>query len=864
MYGYSKESLLNAHKPDCQGIIKRAVKIEMPEPNTKLKFQNHHKQLPAPFVVYADFESLIKKVSTAANDPKKSATRKTQLHEACSYCYVVVRSDGKTKQPVVYRGPDAAEHFLKALQNEADSIVKELLVPKAAIITNEVLKEYNSATVCHICEEPLNGDKVLDHDHITGLFRGPAHNACNLKLRINRHKLKIPVVFHNLRGYDSHLIMQSIGALEGKITCIPNNTEKYISFAIGNLRFIDSAQFLLASLDKLVSANTPESFRITAQYEPDPIKQKLLLRKGIYPYEYIDSPNRFNEDSLPPRKMWYNKLNDSDISDEDFDHAQKVWRTFDCKTLGDYSDLYCRTDVLLLADVFENFRKTCMQHYKLDPANYYTSPGLSWDALLKKTKIELELLSDYDMHLFIERGLRGGISMVSTRYAKANNPKTPDYDQSKPNSYIMYLDANNLYGWAMSQPLPTHNFEWVPDCEELSSKILTHPDCDSKGYILEVDLEYPSELHDTHNAYPLAPERLTVQKDWLGKYQKSFDNKNAEVPKLVPNLRNKERYILHYRNLQLYTQLGLKLTKIHRALQFNQSKWMEPYIRMNTELRKHATNDFEKDLYKLMNNSVFGKTMENLRKRVDVKLVRPGPKLNKLINSVFFDRAIIFNDTLAGLSMHKKSLILNRPVYVGMSILDLSKHLMYDFYYNFLKKTSDCNLLYTDTDSLLVKIETEDVYKDMAENLGMYDTSNYPSQDPLYSSVNKKVLGKMKDECGGATIYEYVGLRSKMYSIYHEKIVDQKGPRENIRKAKGVKKNIVKQQLRHEQYKKALFEKRNYRHTMNVLRSRGHRVYGEELNKVSLCGFDSKRYICEDGVTTLAYGSSSIKKFHIE
>ena len=199
-----------------------------------------------------------------------------------------------------------------------------------------------------------------------------------------------------------------------------------------------------------------------------------------------------------------------------------------------------------------------MKQYKLDQAYYFTSPGLSWDALLKKSKIKLELLTDHDKHLFIEYGMRGGISMVSTRYAKANNPKFPGYDENKPNSHIMYLDANNLYGWAMSQSLPTSGFEWA-DCGELQKQILSHPDDDAKGYILEVDLEYPSELHTSHNAYPLAPERLTVQKEWTSDYQKSFNNNNAETSKLIP------KYVLHYRNLKLYVQLGMKITKVHRA-----------------------------------------------------------------------------------------------------------------------------------------------------------------------------------------------------------------------------------------------------------------------------------------------------------
>ncbi|MEW8491110.1 MAG: DNA polymerase, partial [Candidatus Thiodiazotropha endolucinida] len=402
----------------------------------------------------------------------------------------------------------------------------------------------------------------------------------------------------------------------------------------------------------------------------------------------------------------------------------------------------------------------------------YTSPGLSWDALLKKTGVELELLTDYDQHLFIEKGMRGGISMVSKRHAKANNPLINGYNPEKPSSHILYLDANNLYGWAMSQPVPTGAFRWEEDCEQLAKTIADHPADDPEGFIFEVDLEYPEELHKAHNAFPLAPERMIVQGEWMSEYQRNLLGVGVaptEVEKLVPNLRNKARYVLHYRILQLYLSLGMRLTKIHRALCFRQSPWMEPYVRMNTELRKRAASDFEKDLYKLMNNSVFGKTMENLRKRVDVKLVRSheGDKLRRLIASPAFARANIFDDDLAAIQVHKSRLVLNRPVYVGMSILDISKHLMYDFYYNKLKAQygESCQLLYTDTDSLLLEIQTEDVYKDMAQNQTLYDTSDYPQDHPLYSSANKKVLGKLKDDCAGRAIAEYVGLRPKMYSI---------------------------------------------------------------------------------------------------
>ena len=265
----------------------------------------------------------------------------------------------------------------------------------------------------------------------------------------------VPVVFHNLRGYDSHLLMQAISKVAGKVSCIPNNTEKYISFSLGQLRFIDSAQFLLASLDKLVAANRPEAFQITAQYEPNEARCKLIMHKGVYPYRVMDSWAHFEETQLPPKEAFYSKLSDENVNEADYAHAWQVWTTFRCKTLEDYSDLYCRIDVLLLADVFERFQKTCLSQYGLDLAHYYMAPGLSLDALLKKTGVGLELLKVYDQHLFIKKGMCGGISMVSKCHAKANNPLVEGYDPEKPNSHILYLDANNLYGWAMSQPLPT-------------------------------------------------------------------------------------------------------------------------------------------------------------------------------------------------------------------------------------------------------------------------------------------------------------------------------------------------------------------------------------------------------------------------
>ena len=244
LQGYSREDLLRAHKPECKGIGQTAVQVEMPEKGkNKLTFVNHQKQLPAPFMIYADFEALTKRIEGLQLNPVWNGTQKTQHHKACSYCYIVVKCDGQTKLPVEYRGPSAAEHFLQALREEEQKIKLVLANPKAMVMTREDWKAHRHATNCHVCEKSLEMDSVHDHCHITEKYWGAAHSTCNLKLRLSPKTTTIPVVFHNLRGYDCHLLMQAISKVEGKVSCISNNTEKYISFSLGQLQFLDNAQF---------------------------------------------------------------------------------------------------------------------------------------------------------------------------------------------------------------------------------------------------------------------------------------------------------------------------------------------------------------------------------------------------------------------------------------------------------------------------------------------------------------------------------------------------------------------------------------------------------------------------------------------
>ena len=237
------------------------------------------------------------------------------------------------------------------------------------------------------------------------------------------------------------------------------------------------------------------------------INVSRLTQKGVYPYDYVSSIDKFSETQLPPKTEFYSKLNDEDISDSDYQHALNVWNTFNCKTIRDYHDLYLKSDVLLLADVFENFRATCLNHYNLDPAHYFTSPGLAWDTCLKETGQELQLLHDYNMLMMFEKGIRGGITHISKRYVEANNKYMKDYNSEKPSKVIQYLDTTNLFGCAMAQRLPTHGFKWLKDLSvESTKKILNKKKKTNHGYIFEVDLDYPEKLWESHNDYPLAPE----------------------------------------------------------------------------------------------------------------------------------------------------------------------------------------------------------------------------------------------------------------------------------------------------------------------------------------------------------------------
>ena len=357
---FTKPELLDKHIK--YSFNNETAVVKMPEPNTYLYFKNYNKQLSLPFVVYADFECFTKPMNSCSPNSKESYNYNYQKHEPSGFCFYVKGIAGKSIKPIIYtktsEDEDVAKVFLEKLTEVTKGIYNDFyLRPKPLIMNSKTQKSFEQAVKCH---GELRNDKVRDHCHFTGQYRGAAHNKCNLMCK----KPKIlPVIFHNLQGYDAHLFIKQLARLEGDLNCIPSTEEKYISFSksikVGEyyclklgkmcpinfeIRFLDSFKFLQTSLANLASNLSPDDFHNTKQVFKK--NTELLTRKGVYPYDYVSSLEKLSETQLPPKEEFYSKLNDEDISDDDYQHAINVWNTFKCKSIRDYHDLYLKSDVL--------------------------------------------------------------------------------------------------------------------------------------------------------------------------------------------------------------------------------------------------------------------------------------------------------------------------------------------------------------------------------------------------------------------------------------------------------------------------------------------------------------------------------------
>ncbi|XP_049947119.1 uncharacterized protein LOC126455272 [Schistocerca serialis cubense] len=872
-YFYTEDKL-KVHLEDC--IKFQAVRTVMPSKETKtIQFQNYCNKEKVPFVVYGDIECMLQPLTTCSQSSERSHSEPVHVHVPYSVAmYVHCTHDEKYSNFYLYRGLDCMKWFTDNLNAISDNILQYFKNKKQLQMNDQDKEFFENAKTCHICKKHfLTTDvRVKDHCHFTGKFRGAAHQSCNLNYKPS---VIIPVIFHNLTNYDAHFLIKDLCECkvsdeekeiskknESRVTLIPTNTEKYKSFTkyvkkvIGDksfgfikYRFIDSLNFLACSLEKCVSYMDKCSLQLTRKYFNDENQFSLVCQKGIFPYEYITDEMKLQETKLPQREHFQSLLTGETVSHLEYKRAYDVWALFKCKTIGDYSDIYLKSDVLLLADVFENFRKLCLDTYKLDPAHYVTSPGLAWDALLKSTNVILELITDVTQLQFVERGIRGGIVHCSHRHAVANNKYMKSYDSSKEESFIGYFDVNNLYGWAMMQYLPVGNFKWLTADEVQTFNVMNVLDEADVGYILEVDLKYPKKCHDQHQDFPLCPEKM-----------KSPKSNSKAPPRLMCTLYDKTKYVLHYRNLKQSLSLGLELEKIHRILSFSQKAWMKPYIEINTRKRIQAKNDFEKNFFKLMNNSTFGKTMQNVRKMRDVRLVtswngRYGAAA--YIAQPNFKKRVIFDESLVAIEMAKTSVVFDKPIAVGMTILDISKTSMFNFHYNYMLKKyplQKVKMCYTDTDSFVYLISTSDLYSDIRPDINcMFDTSGYSSENRYNIPIcNKRVIGLMKDEFNGEIVTEFIGLRAKMYVIDTDS-------HSTIKKAKGVKRASLKE-ISIDDYRSCILDNVPKMTTQYTIQSNSHIVHTIKQRKLALTYDDDKRYVEKNGVYTLPWGHYRIEK----
>ncbi|KAF4529741.1 hypothetical protein B566_EDAN017894 [Ephemera danica] len=506
------------------------------------------------------------------------------------------------------------------------------------------------------------------------------------------------------------------------------------------------------SLDTLVKILPEDKFVVTTE-EFKGKNVSLLKRKGVYPYEYTNSWKRLEETTLPPKAEFYSRLTQQEVSQEDYDHACNIWRAFGTRTLREFSNMYLKSDVTLLLDVFENFRDMCIEQFNLDPCQYYTTPGISFDAALKLTGVELELITDYEMHLLLESGIRGGSVQLVTRHAISNDEKLPDYDPNVPKKRIFYFDAVNLYGAMMCKKLPINGFKFEDPSKFDENCIMAIDPEGDKGYIFEVTLDYPENLHDEHNEHPFCPEMKCAP----GKKQK----------KLLATLESKKHYVIHFNALQQALSHGLVLKHMHRVVSFNQSNWLRDYVEKNTKLRSESKSKFEISFWKWTINSVYGKMLERIRDRKFFTIVYTEKNLKKRLNKHNFLDFIIYSVDCVGVLCKKTKNVMDRPLYVGLAILDHAKVHMNAFFYDVIKKKfgKRATMLYEDTDSELLVIQSDDINSELKSIEQHFDFSNLPTDHPLFSNENRKVLGRFKDEMAGVPVLEFIGLRPKCYAL---------------------------------------------------------------------------------------------------
>ena len=873
---FSRKLSRDEHLKACsrrQGIIEKVPDKD----HNKIAFSRYQNTFKQDLIGYLDFECELVKTEDKCAACKtirckcdSSYTRKEHIQNPICFSFLIINQQGEVLHEDTYAGSNAGEKFLIDLLELESSWIKPYLNTYNPMkeLDRTQQAEYDNSLTCYMCSGFFTKDdgKVRDHDHYSGEFLGPSHRSCNLKRRRQRH---LKIFLHNGSAYDFHFIIKALVKMGTQIKnmyVLPFNMERFRMIKFNSFMFLDSIAFLQAGLSTLA-----DDLRISGHDYPivrqtdlvltdgkfDSEKFDMILQKGFFCYDYCSSLEKMYEtQSLPPRQAFYSSIQETSISEQNYKFAKKVWRKFNVGNLTEYAMLYCRIDTLLLAEVFEKFRDTMMDFSELDPAHYVSLPGFGWDTMLKTTGCVIGLPTDIDQVHFIENSIRGGLSFINTRHKKADvNEKAS----------IRYFDANNLYGLSQVGLLPYDNYRWLEPSEIAEFVPLKTKTSGRLGYILEVDLTYPEHLHYDHNDYPLAPEQQKLFYEDLSPYSKNcyFDSTNSKTyssTKLMSTLNDKKKYVVHLKNLKLYLNLGMQCKKIYRVLEFEQERFIKPFILKCTEERKKASSDFDKNLFKKISNSCYGKTIENVRDYMKIKIHTSRAGFLRATATNSYQNFSIIADDVVTTSHSADEIVHNKPYAAGFTILEYSKHFMFDFYYNKLMKLcgrDSVELCMTDTDSFI--FHTTDNRQMESRIAKFMDYSNYPESHRLHDKTNKAQLGFFKDEISPSLyIREFIGLRSKCYAL---KLKGKKTDELVYKKTcKGLGRVCIKNRLKFSEYKKALFNKEDVRHYFTGILSTKHTIHTVVRKKKALSCFDSKRYIYPCGLHSSPFGSILIRK----
>ena len=643
---FSRRAALTAHEVICTSDEIPA--ISFPTQQCVEKFTSLSKKVLQPIIGVLDFESSLVPVSRAENaekyecascaeeGPTADCTHNTHdIHRQVPSTYCLIIADVKGK--ILYQRVESMdeEEDLMAdffgLLAMLEPWLKDLSQQNAekTDYTRGELNQFRAATECYLCHGALvDGHArlapVKDHCHYTGEYLGAAHNDCNWNCR--RVLKRIPVFVHNFKNYDSHFLLKAMeNADKNNIEALPVNMEKFRTLTVNYYAFVDSVELIPGALATLVNtlAKSGHSFPYLDQLSfcQSEERKKLLLRKGVFPYEWAESLDKLRAaKELPPRECFFSSLTQTGVSPEDYEHGRAVYEVFECQNMLDYCELYCHLDTVLLLEVLCDFRATIFKEFGLDSTRYISIPQLAYDCMLKTLDKPIGGMGDAEMILMCERNIRGGVSYINERHVQLS-----DYQdcEATVQDQLLYTDANNLYSVAQSAPVPCGDFEWCADdtLEQLKVDILSAPVEGETGYILEVDLTYPAELHEAHASMPLAPEQEELTFADLSPYsqrclihlQGESRARKYKSKKLCSTLRDKKKYVVHFRNLQTYVRLGMRLTKIHRAFRFAQSPVIRNFIQLCTEKRKQAATAAEKNVWKLTMNSTYGKFIQVIK-----------------------------------------------------------------------------------------------------------------------------------------------------------------------------------------------------------------------------------------------------------